>query len=79
MQGAKSLLAGTTDCSPVSDGAAAVVLSTSPTGGTAGAVRLAGFGQANGFFPAARRDPVAFEATRMSWQRALAMARVGAR
>lgn len=66
-----------TDCSPVSDGAAAVVLSTAPTGGTNPAVRLAGFGQANDFFPAARRDPTAFEATRVSWQRALAMAGVG--
>jgi len=63
-----------TDCSPVSDGAAAVVLSTSPTGGAAGPVRLAGFGHANDFFPAMRRDPVAFNATRVSWQRALAMA-----
>lgn len=66
-----------TDCSPVSDGAAAVVLSVSPTGGAATApVRLAGFGQANDFFPAARRDPTAFAATRVSWQRALAMAGV---
>jgi acetyl-CoA C-acetyltransferase len=66
-----------TDCSPVSDGAAAVVLSTSPSAGANPAVRLAGFGQANDFFPAARRDPTAFEATRVSWQRALAMAGVG--
>ncbi|PNI08432.1 acetyl-CoA acetyltransferase [Arthrobacter sp. AFG7.2] len=66
-----------TDCSPVSDGAAAVVLSTSPTGGAGAAVRLAGFGHANDFFPASRRDPVAFNATRVSWQRALAMAGVG--
>ena len=66
-----------TDCSPVSDGAAAVVLSTSPTGGTTAPVRLAGFGQANDFFPAERRDPTAFAATRVSWQRALAMAGVG--
>lgn len=66
-----------TDCSPVSDGAAAVVLSTSATGGATAPVRLAGFGHANDFFPAARRDPVAFEATRASWQRALAMAGVG--
>ena len=63
-----------TDCSPVSDGAAAVVLSTSPTGGATGPVRLAGFGHANDFFPAMRRDPVAFNATRVSWQRAMAMA-----
>ncbi|GAA3403806.1 MULTISPECIES: acetyl-CoA acetyltransferase [Pseudarthrobacter] len=66
-----------TDCSPVSDGAAAVVLSVAPTGGATAPVRLAGFGQANDFFPAARRDPTAFEATRVSWQRALAMAGVG--
>lgn len=66
-----------TDCSPVSDGAAAVVLSTAATSGTTAPVRLAGFGHANDFFPAARRDPVAFEATRASWQRALGMAGVG--
>ncbi|WP_164202630.1 acetyl-CoA acetyltransferase [[Micrococcus luteus] ATCC 49442] len=66
-----------TDCSPVSDGAAAVVLSASPTGGVTAPVRLAGFGHANDFFPAERRDPTAFAATRMSWQRALAMAGVG--
>jgi acetyl-CoA C-acetyltransferase len=66
-----------TDCSPVSDGAAAVVLSTSATGGATAPVRLAGFGHANDFFPAARRDPVAFNATRVSWQQALAMAGVG--
>lgn len=66
-----------TDCSPVSDGAAAVVLSSSPTGGATAPVRLAGFGHANDFFPADRRDPTAFAATRVSWQRALAMAGVG--
>lgn len=66
-----------TDCSPVSDGAAAVVLSVSPTGGATAPVRLAGFGHANDFFPAERRDPTAFAATRVSWQRALAMAGVG--
>lgn len=66
-----------TDCSPVSDGAAAVVLSVSPTGGATAPVRLAGFGQANDFFPTDRRDPTAFEATRASWHRALAMAGVG--
>ena len=66
-----------TDCSPVSDGAAAVVLSVSPTGGATAPVRLAGVGHANDFFPAERRDPTAFAATRASWQRALAMAGVG--
>ncbi|MET3810641.1 acetyl-CoA acetyltransferase [Arthrobacter sp. UYEF3] len=66
-----------TDCSPVSDGAAAVILSVAPTGGATAPVRLAGFGQANDFFPAERRDPTEFAATRASWQRALAMAGVG--
>lgn len=67
-----------TDCSPVSDGAAAVVLSTAPAAGAATApVRLAGFGQANDFLPADRRDPVAFQAARAAWQRALVMAGVG--
>ena len=68
-----------TDCSPVSDGAAAVVLSTAaaPGGSATGAVRLAGFGHANDFMPAERRDPTAFAGTRASWQRALAMAGVG--
>ena len=66
-----------TDCSPVSDGAAAVVLSVAPTGGATAPVRLAGFGQANDFFPTDRRDPTAFAATRASWQRAMGMAGVG--
>ncbi|MEY9774970.1 acetyl-CoA acetyltransferase [Arthrobacter sp. MW3 TE3886] len=46
-----------TDCSPVSDGAAAVVLSVAPTGGATAPVRLAGFGQANDFFPARAPGP----------------------
>lgn len=69
-----------TDCSPVSDGAAAVVLSTDRFRAGAAAtdpVRLAGFGHANDFLPTARRDPTAFAATRVSFDRALAMAGVG--
>ncbi|KGJ79647.1 acetyl-CoA acetyltransferase [Cryobacterium roopkundense] len=69
-----------TDCSPVSDGAAAVVLTSADFRTDAAAtdpVRLAGFGQANDFLPAARRDPTAFAATRVSFERALAMAGVG--
>ncbi|MBT8160605.1 MULTISPECIES: acetyl-CoA acetyltransferase [Arthrobacter] len=67
-----------TDCSPVSDGAAAVVLSLGPSSGAATEpVRLAGFGHANDFFPAERRDPTEFTATRASWERAFAMAGVG--
>ena len=68
-----------TDCSPVSDGAAAVVLSVSPTGGATAPVRLAGFGHANDFFPSERRDPTAFNATRASWQRALGWPASGSR
>ena len=67
-----------TDCSPVSDGAAAVVLSTLPTAGAATSpVRLAGFGHANDFLPAARRDPLEFAGSVAAWQRAMAMAGVG--
>ncbi|MFJ4028919.1 acetyl-CoA acetyltransferase [Paenarthrobacter sp. NPDC089989] len=66
-----------TDCSPVSDGAAAVVLSTRATNGATAAVRLAGFGHANDFFPAEKRDPTEFAATRASWERAFGMAGVG--
>jgi acetyl-CoA C-acetyltransferase len=67
-----------TDCSPVSDGAAAVVLSTVPTpGAAADPVRLAGFGHANDFLPAARRDPLEFAGSVAAWQRALAMAGAG--
>jgi acetyl-CoA C-acetyltransferase len=66
-----------TDCSPVSDGAAALIITTQPGSGARTApVRLAGFGQANDFMPAARRDATAFAAVRVSWQRALAMAGV---
>ncbi len=68
-----------TDCSPVSDGAAAVVLSTEAprSGAAAAAVRLAGFGHANDFMPAEKRDPTAFAGSRAAWQRALGMAGVG--
>lgn len=66
-----------TDCSPVSDGAAAVVLTTSRVpGATTDAVRLVGFGQANDFLPASKRDPVAFAGSVAAWNRALDMAGV---
>jgi acetyl-CoA C-acetyltransferase len=67
-----------TDCSPVSDGAAAVVLTSGPAPSNAAAapVRLAGFGHANDFMPAARRDPTAFAGSVAAWQRALGMAGV---
>jgi acetyl-CoA C-acetyltransferase len=68
-----------TDCSPVSDGAAALVLSAghAPSGAATAPVRLAGFGHANDFLPAAKRDPLEFAGSRAAWARALGMAGVG--
>ncbi|WP_430297908.1 acetyl-CoA acetyltransferase [Sinomonas sp. B1-1] len=68
-----------TDCSPVSDGAAALVLSAghAPSGAAAAPVRVAGFGHANDFLPAAKRDPLEFAGSRAAWARALGMAGVG--
>ncbi|MFI5960103.1 thiolase domain-containing protein [Cryptosporangium sp. NPDC051539] len=61
-----------TDCSPVSDGAAALVLTTA----TAAPVRFLGLAHANDFLPAPKRDPLAFAATTLAWQRALELAGV---
>jgi acetyl-CoA C-acetyltransferase len=68
-----------TDCSPVSDGAAALVLTSgpAPSSSAAAPVRLTGFGQANDFMPADKRDPTAFAGSVAAWQRALAMAGAG--
>ncbi|WP_066887162.1 acetyl-CoA acetyltransferase [Carbonactinospora thermoautotrophica] len=67
-----------TDCSPVSDGAAALVLTTATAVDAARPrVRLRGIGQANDFLPTSRRDPVAFAGARAAWSRALSSAGVG--
>lgn len=67
-----------TDCSPVSDGAAAVLLTAAPAPAAATApVRLTGFGQANDFLPSGRRDPIEFAGTVAAWHRGLSMAGVG--
>lgn len=67
-----------TDCSPISDGAAAVVLSTVVSEQTAAApVRLLGFGHANDFLPASKRDPLAFLGTAIAADRAFKMAETG--
>lgn len=66
-----------TDCSPVSDGAAALVLGLEPTSTRHDAVRVAGWGSASDHLPRARRDPLAFAATELAWNRALADAGVG--
>ena len=66
-----------TDCSPVSDGAAALVLGTRATSSRHPAVRVAGWASANDHLPRSRRDPLAFAATELAWNRALADAGVG--
>lgn len=64
-----------TDCSPVSDGAAALVLSVSPSSGASVApVRVLGIGHANDFLPAAQRDPLAFRGSEAAWARAMRQA-----
>jgi len=67
-----------TDCSPVSDGAAALVLTSErPSRDRDREVRFLGFGQANDFLPSHKRDPLAFAATTAAWHRALDLAGVG--
>lgn len=66
-----------TDCSPVSDGAAAVVLGLDATSSRHPAVQVAGWASANDFLPKAKRDPLAFAATRLAWDRALGTAGIG--
>lgn len=66
-----------TDCSPVSDGAAALVLGREPTSSRHPGVAVAGWSSANDFLPNAKRDPLAFAATELAWHRALAEAGVG--
>ena len=65
-----------TDCSPVSDGAAALVLGLEPTSARHDAVRVAGWAFASDHLPRARRDPLALAATEIAWNRALADAGV---
>ena len=64
-----------TDCSMVSDGAAALVLTTEETARTlAKAVRFRAAVQVNDFLPLSRRDPTAFEGAAQAFHRALAQA-----
>jgi acetyl-CoA C-acetyltransferase len=65
-----------TDCSLVSDGAAALVLADdSLLAEFRRAVSLRGVAHVNDFLPMSRRDPVAFEGPRRAW--ALALERAG--
>lgn len=60
------------DCSLVSDGAAALVLSLEPVSGAAvPAVRWRSRTQVNEFLPLSRRDPTRFEGAALAWSRGL--------
>lgn len=66
-----------TDCSLVSDGAAALVLTDADTARSARkAVSIRGTGHAQDFLPMSRRDILEFEGCTVAWQRALAKAGV---
>lgn len=62
------------DCSLVSDGAAAVVLSNEPRSGGP-SVRWRSRTQVNEFLPMSRRDPTRFEGARLAWSKGLADAK----
>ena len=67
-----------TDCSLVSDGAAAVVLADTATAlSMKKAVIFRAAEQVNDFLPMSRRDIVAFEGPALAWKQALAAARLG--
>ena len=66
-----------TDCSLVSDGAAALVLADSETAKTMGkAVNFRATAHAQDFLPMSKRDILQFEGCTVAWQRALAQAGV---
>jgi acetyl-CoA C-acetyltransferase len=61
-----------TDCSLVSDGAAALVMTDEETARSMGkAIRFRAAVQVNDFLPLSRRDPTAFEGAAVAWRRAL--------
>lgn len=67
-----------TDCSLISDGAAAIVVAAPEA--AVGLARAIGFRarvHANDHFPLSRRDPHAFEGARRAWAGALAQAEIG--
>jgi acetyl-CoA C-acetyltransferase len=66
-----------TDCSLVSDGAAALVLTDSETAKTMGkAVNIKATGHAQDFLPMSKRDILEFEGCTVAWQKALKTAGV---
>jgi acetyl-CoA C-acetyltransferase len=63
------------DCSLISDGAAALVLVAEDAAGDAPrAIRFRGTAHANDILPISRRDPVAFDGARRAWTSALRQA-----
>jgi acetyl-CoA C-acetyltransferase len=66
-----------TDCSMVSDGAAALVVADAQTAATlARAIRFRSRTHVNDLLPLSRRDPIAFEGARRAWDKARAEAGV---
>ena len=66
-----------TDCSMVSDGAAALVVADEQTAATLRrAIRFRARTHVNDFLPLSRRDPIAFEGARLAWDKARAQAGV---
>jgi acetyl-CoA C-acetyltransferase len=66
-----------TDCSMVSDGAAALVVADEQTAAALSrAIRFRARTHVNDFLPLSRRDPIAFEGPRLAWERARAEAGV---
>ena len=64
-----------TDCSPVSDGAAALILTDSKTAQEMKkAVGFKGFAHAQDFMPMSKRDIIQFEGCAVAWEQALTMA-----
>ncbi|WP_293863292.1 acetyl-CoA acetyltransferase [uncultured Alsobacter sp.] len=61
-----------TDCSMVSDGAAAVVIADEATAAALGrrAIRFRARTHVNDYLPLSKRDPIAFEGARYAWEKA---------
>jgi acetyl-CoA C-acetyltransferase len=66
-----------TDCSMVSDGAAALVVADEQTAkALSRAIRFRARTHVNDYLPLSRRDPIAFEGARLAWDKAKAQAGV---
>jgi acetyl-CoA C-acetyltransferase len=66
-----------TDCSPVTDGAAAVILADTDTAlGMKQAIAFRSAEHVNDFLPMSKRDIIQFEGPSLAWQRALQSARL---